>query len=125
MEEIMILKNWFFWLAAFIIWNILIVTIKKILGQDWPASLKILDLDLPLLLGGVHVMSQDLMGLSILPFLIFAMALFGIAMTLTYAFLEGDIIYRAFFVRYIRIADIVATLAFIVFLILEICQYIV
>ncbi|SFV40811.1 DUF3397 family protein [Ligilactobacillus acidipiscis] len=121
----MILKNWFFWLAAFIIWNILIVTIKKILGQDWPASLKILDLDLPLLLGGVHVMSQDLMGLSILPFLIFAMALFGIAMTLTYAFLEGDIIYRAFFVRYIRTADIVATLAFIVFLILEICQYIV
>ncbi|GAW64189.1 DUF3397 family protein [Ligilactobacillus acidipiscis] len=121
----MILKNWFFWLAAFIIWNILIVTIKKILGQDWPASLKILDLDLPLLLGGVHVMSQDLMGLSILPFLIFAMALFGFAMTLTYAFLEGDIIYRAFFVRYIRTADIVATLAFIVFLILEICQYIV
>lgn len=121
----MILKNWFFWVAAFIIWNILIVTIKKILGQDWPASLKILDLDLPLLLGGVHVMSQDLMGLSILPFLIFAMALFGIAMTLTYAFLEGDIIYRAFFVRYIRIADIVATLAFIVFLILEIFQYIV
>lgn len=121
----MILKNWFFWLAAFIIWNILIVTIKKILGQDWPASLKILDLDLPLLLGGVHVMSQDLMGLSILPFLIFAMALFGIAMTLMYAFLEGDIIYRAFFVRYIRIADIVATLAFIVFLILEIFQYIV
>lgn len=110
-------NNWYFWLALVLIWNMILVAAKKIMAERWPARLKVLDLNLPLLIVGLHFLSQMLMGLSILPFLIFALALFGIAMTLMYALLEGDIIYHAFFVRYVRVADIVMLVTFIIFLV--------
>ena len=110
-------NNWYFWLALVLIWNMILFAAKKIMAERWPARLKVLDLNLPLLIVGLHFLSQTLMGLSILPFLIFALALFGIAMTLMYALLEGDIIYRAFFVRYVRVADIVTLAAFMIFLV--------
>ena len=43
---------------------------------------------------------ENLMGLSLLPFNF--CTYYSIAMTLMYAFLEGDIIYRSFFVRYLK-----------------------
>lgn len=122
MRRIKMFKSWLFWLVVFLVWNILILAIKKIIAKKWPSRIKTLDLNLPLLILGLHFMSKNLMGLSLLPFLIFALALFGIAMTLMYAFLEGDIIYRAFFVRYLRVADIVFFCSFMAFLVLEICQ---
>lgn len=115
-------KSWLFWLVAILIWNGLMIGVKKTLLKKRITFLKTLDLDLPLLIVGIHFISQSLMGLSILPFLIFAMALFGIAMTLIYAFLEGDIIYRAFFVRYVRVADIIALVSFFAFLVIDIIQ---
>ena len=105
---------------ANLIWIILLAAVKNIVSDRWSRRINVLDLTLPLTVCGLHFLSQEIMGLSLVPFIIFAMALFGIAMTLTYAFLEGDIIYSAFFVRYIRIAGIVVLATYILFLLVKI-----
>lgn len=115
-------NSWIFWVAFFLIWNVILLVVKRIMADRWPANVKVLDLNLPLMVCGLHFLSHELLGLSILPFLIFALALFGIAMTLMYALLEGDIIYRAFFVRYLRITDIVALTVFLFFLVVKVVE---
>lgn len=112
-------KNWIFWLVFLVGWNVLLLVTQKLASTKWPRQLKILDLNLPLLFCALHFLSSDLLGLSLLPFLVFALGLFGIAMTLTYVFFEGDIIYSAFFVRYLRVADMLALVAYLILLVLQ------
>ncbi|WP_415620225.1 DUF3397 family protein [Liquorilactobacillus satsumensis] len=68
---------------------------------------------------GIHQLSSARFQISLLPFIFLGMAVLGIAMSLGYALVERQLVYRTFILRYWRFFDIVIYGAYGVLLILQ------
>ncbi len=68
----------------------------------------------------IFMTSLTQLELSVIPFLFFGLGLLGIMMTLVYAYIEGEIIYRVFFKSYFRFCGLAVYGLFIPLFILSI-----
>lgn len=113
------LTKWYLQLAiVFICWLVLSLVWKKIKIK----RLKIIDVLTLLILVAIHFLSVQLMGLSVLPFMTFGLAIFGILKTVLHAYLEGEILYSSFLLEFWRVVDLVAVSVYIVLLIFQLCR---
>lgn len=92
---------------------------NKIIIKKYP-KFKRLDVFSLFVLVAIHFLSQNLIGLSLIPFLICGLSLYGLAMTILYALLEGQIIYKKFLIRFWRICDLVIVGLYFVLLIFKV-----
>lgn len=117
------IKEWYIQLLILIlVWIALSFLNKKILYKKFP-RFKVLDVFSLFLLVAIHFLSQNLIGLSIIPFLICALSAYGLAMTILYATLEGQIIYKKFLIRFWRVADLLILATYIILLIFKIVSF--
>ena len=113
------LMEWYIQLAIiFVCWLILDLIWKKLKIK----KLRVIDLLTPLILVALHFLSVQLMGLSVIPFIIFGLAVFGVLKTVLHAYLEGEILYSSFFLGFWRVVDLVALSSYIVLLIFQLCM---
>ena len=114
------LKQWYIQLLILIlIWIILTFITKRFISKKYP-KFKRLDVFSIFLLIAIHFLSQNLIGLSLIPFLVCGLSLYGLAMTILYAVLEGQIIYKKFLSRFWRVVDLVILGLYCVLLIFKI-----
>lgn len=109
------------WLGSiiFVLGFILIATLlKRILRKYWPKQVQVIDLLPPLLLLLTHVLSVQSLGLTIVPFLILAWCLIGIASALMYAYRDGELIYAKFFKTIWKITDVYMIVWYLIVLVL-------
>ncbi|WP_034986638.1 DUF3397 domain-containing protein [Liquorilactobacillus sucicola] len=117
-----ILKIWYYQLLIlFIIWLLSLVGKKKMM-RFLPSKLLPIDVMTPFMLVGIHFLTLDESGNSIVPYVLLGMALWGILMTLNHVFIKGELGYRSFYWRYWRLADIVITIIYCCIVVLEILK---
>lgn len=117
--KILAIQQWYIQLLILLLVLLCLKFIWKKLRIKRP---KLIDLVGLLLFVNVHLLSVQLLGLSVVPFIILGLAVFGIFMTLLYAYLEGEIFYRRFFMHFWRIVDLVMIFIYLILLILMLLQ---
>lgn len=117
--KMLALHHWYMQLLGLLI----VASCLKYLWRKFKIKrLKVLDIVGLLLFINVHLLSVQLLGLSVIPFIVLGLAVFGIFMTLLYAYLEGEIFYRSFFLHFWRIVDLVMVFVYSMLLIFMLCQ---
>lgn len=86
----------------------------------WPKDLRKKDLMTVLLLYLINKLSIFIWGISIIPHLIFIMSFIGIVMTLYLARKNGIIKMKDFWIRLLRITDLLAIIVYVVLFFLAI-----
>lgn len=94
---------------AFIVLSFFKGALKKV----WPKDLRKKDLMSILLLILINKLSISIWKISIIPHLIFVISIIGIMMTLYLARKNGNIKMKEFWVRLLRITDLIITIVYI------------
>lgn len=94
--------TWYYQLLLILIVFLSLVILKKFLPRKIRRKLRIPYLMIIPVIYCIFMTSLTQLELSVIPFLFFGLGLLGIMMTLVYAYIEGEIIYRVFFKSYFR-----------------------
>ncbi|WP_057828943.1 DUF3397 family protein [Liquorilactobacillus cacaonum] len=97
---------WYYQLLLLVVVFLVLVIMKKMAPRNMRKKIKIYNLMVIPVVYCVLVTSLTQLELSIIPFLTFGLGLLGIMMTIVYAYVEGEIIYRVFFKVYFRFFSI-------------------
>lgn len=117
------IKQWYIQLIILVlVWILLTFLKNKFLKKRYP-KFKRLDIFSLFLLVAIHFLSQNLIGISIIPFIVCGLSLYGLAMTILYAIFEGQIIYKKFLIKFWRVADLVILALYCVLLIFKIASF--
>lgn len=114
------IKSWYVQLFILIVVWLILTFLKNKLFKRQLKRFKRLDVMSIFLLVAIHFLSQNIMGLSLIPFLICGLSAYGLMMTVLYAVLEGQIIYKRFLIRFWRVADILFLGTYCVLLVFKI-----
>lgn len=100
------IKSWYVQLLILILVWLILTLLKNKLFKRQLKRFKRLDVMSFFLIVAIHFLSQNIMGLSLIPFLVCGLSAYGLVMTILYAVMEGQIIYKKFLIRFWRVADI-------------------
>ncbi|KRL04677.1 DUF3397 family protein [Liquorilactobacillus oeni] len=110
-----------YWQLLFLslIWLVLRLWKKfRLKPRIFSKRVKPVDILTVFILYGIHLLSLEILHVSMLPYLFLGMGLLGIGMTLVYVFIEKRLVYREFFLHYWRFVDIVVFLLYTLLLVL-------
>ncbi|MHC9532864.1 DUF3397 family protein [Dellaglioa sp. BT-FLS60] len=108
--------TWYGSIILVVSYLLILLLLKRILRKYWPKRLKIVDFLPPLLLLLTHLLSVQEYNLSLVPFVILAWCLIGIASALMFAYRDGELIYAKFFTVIWKITDIYMILWYLIVL---------
>lgn len=117
------IKEWYIQLLIIILVWIILSLLKNRFFKKQLKDFKRLDVMSFFFIIAIHFLSQDVIGLSILPFLICGLSAYGLIMTILYAVMEGQIIYKKFLIKFWRVADILFLGTYCVLLIFKIVSF--
>ncbi|MDV7757158.1 DUF3397 family protein [Liquorilactobacillus mali] len=111
---------WYYQLLLIVLVFLFLVILKKLLPKKLRRKMRISSLMIIPVLYCIFMTSLTKLELSVIPFLFFGLGLLGIMMTLVYAYVEGEIIYRVFFKSYFRFCALAVYGVFVLLFILSI-----
>lgn len=117
------IKEWYIQLLILILVWLILTLLKKRFFRKQLKNFKRLDVMSLFLVVAIHFLSQDVMGLSIILFLICGLSAYGLIMTILYALMEGQILYKKFLIKFWRVADILFLGTYCVLLIFKIVSF--
>ena len=88
------IKVWYVQLLILILVWLILTLLKKRFFRKQLKNFKRLDVMSLFLLVSIHFLSQDVMGLSIIPFLICGLSAYGLFLSILYVLMEGQILYK-------------------------------
>lgn len=110
--------NWAWQLVTlFAMWGILTL-VKKRANFNFLKRIKVADLTSVYLLFCIQLQSQAVLRESFLPYILFAAAILGLALTLLLALIEGEILKGIFWTLYWRLLDLLILVFYIFLLVL-------
>ncbi|MBD5069379.1 MAG: DUF3397 domain-containing protein [Lactobacillus sp.] len=117
-----VLEAWYVTLISLILLWIVLSFLKRYLKKIWPKKLRVVDIMMLFLVVAIAQLSVELTGLSLLPFLAFAVSAYGLALTVYLVYTEDDFRLKRFIVVYWRTLDILMLLVYCVLLFIKTAQ---
>ena len=117
-----VLEAWYVTPISLILIWIVLSFLKRYLKKIWPKKLRVVDIMMLFLVVAIAQLSVELTGLSLLPFLAFAVSAYGLALTVYLVYTEDDFRLKRFIVVYWRTLDILMLLVYCVLLFIKTAQ---
>lgn len=117
-----VLEVWYVTPISLILLWIVLSFLKRYLKKIWPKKLRVVDIMMLFLVVAIAQLSVELTGLSLLPFLAFAVSAYGLALTVYLVYTEDDFRLKRFIVVYWRTLDILMLLVYCVLLFIKTAQ---
>lgn len=107
------MMSWYYQVLLILGVFLFLMVLKKFMPIRIRRKFRISELMVIPVLYCIFMTSLTQLELSVIPFLFFGLGLLGIMMTLVYAYIEGEIIYRTFFRAYFHFCEFVIYVLFI------------
>ncbi|AVK63263.1 DUF3397 domain-containing protein [Lactobacillus sp. CBA3606] len=104
--------TWLGQLSFIVVFSMILMGLKRLLGRHWPVGLLIIDFWCPFLIIFTHFLTMQAMADSIVPYEIISLMILGIGLTVLEVIQRGEILYGRFFRLYWRASDLVVILVY-------------